>query len=88
MVVAAAPSATTAAKPLVFEQVFSSIGEPATLHYRAVFKARGIDHQLAVWRSGDRLKRVTDQALITYAVRKPGGTDFDLQLLYCPYRRL
>lgn len=68
-------------KPLIFEQIFSAADEPATLHYRAMFKARGSDHQLEVWRAGDRVKRVTDAALITYAVRKPHDANFDLQML-------
>lgn len=72
----------TPARPLVFEQVFSPAGEPGTLHYRAVFKAHGTDHQLEVWRDGERrVKRMTDAALISFAVHKPGDVDFDLQML-------
>lgn len=65
-----------------FDTVFSPAGEPATLHFRVVFKAHGADHQLEVWRDGEqRVKRITDQALVTYAVRKPGDADFQLQIL-------
>lgn len=75
-------TAITIAKPLVFEQVFSPAGQPATLHYRAVFKSRGTYHRLEVWRDGDlRVKRVTDQRLITYAVQRPGNNNFELQML-------
>jgi hypothetical protein len=80
--VGAASATAGASKSLTFEAVFSPAGEPASLHYRALFKARGGDHQFEVWRDGERrVKRVTDAALITYAVRKPGDADFDLQLL-------
>ena len=77
-----AAATTAAAQPLVFEKIFSPTGEPAALHYRAAFKAQGTDHQLEVWRDGDRrVKRVTDQVLVSYGVRTPGDPNFQLQLL-------
>lgn len=80
--VGAASATAGASKSLTFEAVFNLAGEPTSLHYRALFKARGGDHQLEIWRDGERrVKRVTDAALITYAVRKPGDADFDLQML-------
>ena len=62
---------------LKFEQVFSEKGEPSALHYQAVFIAKGAEHQLEVWRDGERrVKRRTDDAIETYAFRKPGDPEF------------
>jgi hypothetical protein len=80
--VAAAVSLSAAAKELSFEQAFSVKGEPHSLHYQAVFTSQGAEHQLEVWRDGDRrLKRRTDEAIETYAVRKPGDTEFHMSIL-------
>ena len=80
--VAAAVSLNSLAKELTFEQAFSEKGEPATLHYRAVFTSRGTEHQLEVWRDGERrLKRRTDEAIETYAFRKPGDSEFQMSIL-------
>lgn len=78
----AASAPASAPRSLTFENVFSPAGEPASLHYVAVFKARGGDHRLEVWRDGERrAKRATDAALITYAVHEAGKDNFDLQML-------
>lgn len=80
--VAAAVSLAAPAKGLSFEQVFSEKGEPRTLHYEAIFTAKGAEHQLEVWRDGDRrLKRRTDEAIETYAFRKPGDAEFQMSVL-------
>lgn len=70
------------ASSLRFDQVFSSRGEPAHLHYLASFTASGGDHRLEVWRDGDRrLKRVTDQAIATYGVHAPADAGYRLTVL-------
>jgi hypothetical protein len=79
---AAAVSLTASAKEPTFEQVFSEKGEPSTLHYQAVFTSKGTKHQLEVWRDGDRrVKRRTDEAIETYASRKPGDSEFHMSIL-------
>ena len=80
--VAAAVSFSAQAKALTFEQIFSSKGEPATLHYQAVFVAKNTEHRVEVWRDGDRLvKRRTDDALEIYASHKSGDAEFRMSIL-------
>ena len=80
--VAAAVSLNVPAKEPTFEQIFNENGEPGTLHYQAVFTSKGAEHQLEVWRDGDRrLKRRTDGAIETYAFRKPGDSEFHMSIL-------
>jgi len=80
--VAVAASLNAQAKELKFEQVFSDKGEPAALHYQAEFISKGTKHQLEVWRDGSRkLKRRTDDAVETYAFRKPGDSEFQMSVL-------
>jgi hypothetical protein len=80
--VAAAVSLHALAGEKKFEQVFSAKGEPGALHYRAVFISKGAEHQLEVWRDGDRrVKRRTDEAIETYAFRKPGDPEFRMSIL-------
>lgn len=53
-----------------FDTVFSSKGEPASLHYEVTFAGEQKPHTLEVWRDGQtRLRRKTDGALDTYVVR-------------------
>jgi len=71
-----------AAAPLRFEAVFRAAGEPASLHYRATFRSGGGAHRLEVWRDGDRrIKRVTDGAVETYVMHRPGDDNFQMQAL-------
>ena len=80
--VAAAVSLNVPAKEPTFEQIFSEKGEPSALHYQAVFTAKGAEHHLEVWRDGEqRLKRRTDEAIETYAFRKPGDPEFHMSIL-------
>jgi hypothetical protein len=80
--VAAAASLNAQAKALMFEQVFNPKGEPAALHYQAVYTAKGEDHQLEVWRDGDRrVKRRTDDAVEMVASHNPGDAEFHLSIL-------
>ncbi len=59
-------------KSLDFDKVFSTRGEPATLHYRATYQAKGTDHTVEVWRQGDtRIRRSADGVVETY-LTKPG----------------
>lgn len=75
-------TAARPAEPLKFDRVFDPRGEPAQLRYTAAFTSGGADHRLSVWRDGDRrVKRVTDEALETYAVRKPGEAAFHMDVL-------
>ena len=79
---AAAVSLNVPAKEPTFEQIFSEKGEPGTLHYQAVFTAKGAEHHLEVWRDGEqRLKRRTDEAIETYVFRKPGDSEFHMSIL-------
>lgn len=80
--VAAAVSVNTQAKELKFEQVFGGSGASGALHYHAEFISRGVQHQLEVWRDGERrVKRRTDDAIETYAFHKPGDTEFNMSIL-------
>jgi len=80
--VVAAVSLNASAEELAFDQVFSAKGEPGALHYRAVFASKGLEHQLEVWRDGDRrLRRRTDDAIETYAFRKTGDPEFQMSIL-------
>ncbi len=57
-------------------------GEPASLHYRAVYLAAGAPHQLEVWRDGDRrLRRVTDRRTTTLISHVPGNAEFGMTVV-------
>ncbi|WP_242140027.1 MULTISPECIES: hypothetical protein [unclassified Sphingomonas] len=74
--------AAQAPRGLVFDRVFGAAGEPGFLHYRVLYAANGAVHHLDVWRDHDRrIKRVTDQALATYASRKAGEVGYTLKVL-------
>lgn len=80
--VVAAVSLDAPAKELKFEQIFSDKGEFGALHYQAVFTSKGAQHQLEVWRDGERrVKRRTDDAVETYAFHKPGDPEFNMSIL-------
>ena len=80
--VAAAFSANAPAKELKFEQVFTDKGEPASLHYTAIFTSNGAEHRMEVWRHGQlSIKRRTDDAIETYAFRKAGDAEFRMSIL-------
>jgi hypothetical protein len=70
------------AKDLTFEQAFNTRGEPAAVYFEAAYLSHGARHQVEVWRDGERrIRRRTDDAAETYALRKPGGPDFHLSVL-------
>ena len=80
--VAVAVSQAAQAKEQTFEEIFNTKGEPHVLHYQAIFSAKGSEHQLEVWRVGDRrLKRITDKAIETYVFREPGSIEFQMSIL-------
>ncbi len=80
--IAVVMSFSVPASELKFEQVFSEKGEPASLHYEAVFAVNGGEHRLEVWRDGNRrLKRRTDEAVEMYAFRKSDDPEFRLSVL-------
>ena len=54
----------------------------AFLHYQVLFASNGAVHRMELWRDRDRrIKRVTDQALVTYATRKAGDVGYTLKVL-------
>lgn len=70
------------ASAMRFEQAFATAGEPAQIHYRVTYEARGGRHDLEVWRAGDRrLKRVTDGAVATYAEHAPAAPGYRLTVV-------
>lgn len=79
--VAAAVSQTAQAKEPTFEDAFSTKGEPRALHYQATFSSKGSEHQLEVWRDGDKLKRSTDKVIDTFVFRQPGSSEFQMSIL-------
>ncbi|MBK4738188.1 hypothetical protein [Noviherbaspirillum pedocola] len=79
---AAAFSLQSEASELTFEQVFHQRGEPAALHYQAVYSSGGAEHRMEVWRDADRrVKRRTDDRVETYASHQPGDAEFDMSIL-------
>jgi hypothetical protein len=70
------------AKDLTFEQAFNTKGEPGATHFEATYVSRDVGHRVEVWRDGERrIRRRTDDAAETYALRKPGAPDFHLSVL-------
>ncbi len=79
---ATAVSLPSFAKDLIFEQAFTTKGEPVNAHFQAVFVSNGAEHRLEVWRDGERrIKRRTDDAADTYAFRSGDSPEFRLSLL-------
>lgn len=79
--VAAAAARAAQAKEPTFEEVFSTRGEPRTLHYQALFSVQGSEHRLEVWRDGDKLKRSTDKVIDTYVFRQHGSAEYQMSVL-------
>jgi hypothetical protein len=70
------------AATLDFDHVFSTRGEPAATHFQATYLAGGLEHHVEVWRDGDRrIRRRTDDKAESFAVRQPGGPDYQLSML-------
>jgi hypothetical protein len=70
------------AGPLTFEQTLGAKPERGATHFAATYVSRGAGHRVEVWRDGERrIRRRTDDALETYALRKPGAPDFHLSVL-------
>ena len=70
------------ADTLSFNQIFSDKNEGKRLHYQATVTAQGEDHELQVWRDGERrLKRRTDDRIEIYASRKPGDAEYSMSIL-------
>lgn len=70
------------AAPDYFDRIFSNAHEPPRLHYRVQFVANGGPHLLEIWREGDRrLKRATDNAIVTHAVHRPGSAGYTMVVL-------
>ena len=75
-------SPSAQAKSATFEQTFNAKGEPASLHYQAVFTSKGAEHTLEAWRDGDsRVKRSVDDAIELYAFHPRSGAEFQLSIL-------
>lgn len=82
VLIASTVEARAAEPAIAFDRAFSDRDEPASLHYRAVFSARGSEHRMEVWRDGQRrIKRRTDDAVEIYAWREPGQAEFSLSIL-------
>src|SRR5213082_3426069 len=81
-VLLAACAAGAGAKELRFEDAFAA-PRPASLHYEARFVAQGGgEHKLEAWREGEtRIKRRTDDAVETYAVRRAGDAEYAMTVL-------
>lgn len=78
---ALAQAATPAPAPLKFDEAFR-VRERGAVHYEATYVSGGSSHELQVWRDGaTRVKRTTDGAIETYAVRKPGDAEFRMTVL-------
>lgn len=78
LIAAAAPAPAT----LDFTKTFATTGEPRYLHYRLLYRSADGIHRLAVWRDGDRrLKRLTDDALASYAFHPGSGPGYTLSML-------
>ena len=77
----AAPAVAARPAEKTFEQVFSAKGEPAATHFKAIFAVNGAEHNLEVWRETNRIRRVTDGTVETFARRKSGTADYRLSVL-------
>ena len=67
---------------LRFDQVFQENGEPAFLHYQAIYRAPRGPHTLEVWRDGERhLVRRTDDTIETHVDHRPGDPSFLMVVL-------
>ncbi len=77
-----AAAAPATAPKLRFDQAFSTVGEPARVHYQVAYRANGAVHRLEVWRDGDRrVKRVTDGAIASFATHQPRDAGYALTVL-------
>ena len=82
LLAALACAASAHAAGLRFEEVFAA-GAPSSVHYEARFVVRdGSEQKLEAWRDGgSRVKRRTNDAMETYAVRKPGEPEYAMMVL-------
>ncbi len=81
LLAAAAPAAASTGG-LTFEQAFAAGRKPTGVHFQATFRVAGAEHQLEVWRDGDRrVRRRTDDAVETFAFHRPGEAEFQLSVL-------
>lgn len=85
----AAGAQAAPAKPLDFDSAFA-VRQATSVHYRASFTGReGREQQLEAWRDGERrVRRVTDGAVETIAVRRPGDAEYSLTVLDRPRKLL
>jgi hypothetical protein len=61
---------------LSWDQAFALDGAPARLYYRATYQDHaGAEHEVKVWRDGNRLRRDTDGRLALYVERRAGDDD-------------
>lgn len=75
--------AGAAASPaLDFDHVFTAANEPAALHMRVLFRGPDGVHRMELWRDHDRrVKRVTDQAIVSLATHRAGEPGYQLTVL-------
>jgi hypothetical protein len=78
----AALAGAAGAGGLDFDAAFATKGEPASLHYRVIYRAPDGVHHLEVWRDGDRrLRRDTDGVVQSFAAHKAGDPFYRLAML-------
>jgi hypothetical protein len=66
---------------LKFEDVFLKGNEPNNIHFKVDLVSNG-NHEIEVWRSGqNKIKRITDKQIETYAIKKNNDDDFYLSIL-------
>ena len=67
---------------LDFDRVFNDRGGPAQSHYVATYRLAGAVHGVEVWRDRDlQVRRRTDDAIETIAVRPPGTVEWSMTVL-------
>lgn len=74
--------AAAASPALDFDHVFTAAKEPTELHMRVLFRGADGVHRMELWRDHDRrVKRVTDQAIVSLATHRAGEPGYQLTVL-------
>jgi hypothetical protein len=78
---ATAAQAASSSASSSFDRVFAAQGEPASTHFAAEYRTGGVAHRVEVWRDGERrIRRRTDDAAESIALRKPDSPEFKLSV--------
>jgi hypothetical protein len=71
----------TFAQGLKFQTVFSEKGEPRSVHYLAKYQTQNSQHDVEVWRLGNRqFKKRTDDAIEIVGIKKSGHDEYTLHV--------